>query len=189
MAITVTFLEQDGQQPAAVAHLLADFLAGARTSLHLAIYDFRLSAPLAAPVVAALRERAAAGVDLRIAYDAGKPATATWRASGDPAPPGTADFVRHIGAGVVARAITGGPLPVPRLMHHKYILRDGRTPAATVWTGSTNFTDDSWAIQENNIVQVASSELCAYYENDFDELWQRGDIGTTGAHDQGPVQV
>ena len=54
---------------------------------------------------------------------------------------------------------------------------------------STNFTEDSWAREENNIVQVASPELCTYYETDFDELWTSGDIATTGARDHGAVSV
>src|SRR5262249_56383943 len=54
MPISVTFLEQGKRQPAQVAALLADFLAAARASLHVAIYDFRLSPALAAPVVQAL---------------------------------------------------------------------------------------------------------------------------------------
>jgi phosphatidylserine/phosphatidylglycerophosphate/cardiolipin synthase-like enzyme len=74
-------------------------------------------------------------------------------------------------------------------MHHKYAVRDGRTPAAAVWTGSANWTDDSWALQESNIVQIASPELAGYYETDFAELWQKGDIGTSGSHDTGSVRV
>ena len=45
-------------------------------------------------------------------------------------------------------------------MHHKYVVRDGGTPTGAVWTGSTNFTDDSWRLQENNIVRLDSPELC-----------------------------
>jgi phosphatidylserine/phosphatidylglycerophosphate/cardiolipin synthase-like enzyme len=189
MAIAVTFLEQDRQQPAEVAALLADFLAAARSSLHVAIYDFRLGDATAGPVVQALRERAAAGVEVRIAYDAGKPGASVARTGTDPAPPGTADFVVHIGGGVQARAITGGDPQQPRLMHHKYVVRDGRTPQAAVWTGSTNFTDDSWSLQENNILRIDSPDLCGYYETDFDELWTRGDIGTTGLHDRGTARA
>jgi phosphatidylserine/phosphatidylglycerophosphate/cardiolipin synthase-like enzyme len=189
MSIAVTFLEQGGQRPETVAGLLAEFLSAARTSLHLAIYDFRLGDALAAPVVAALRDRAAAGVDVRIAYDAGKKTLSPLAAGADPAPPGTGDFVRALGGKVAGRPITGGDPQQPRLMHHKYVIRDGGTPAGAVWTGSTNFTDDSWTLQENNIVRLESPELCAYYENDFAELWQRGDIGTTGEHDTGTVQA
>jgi phosphatidylserine/phosphatidylglycerophosphate/cardiolipin synthase-like enzyme len=188
MAITPTFLAE-GQQPAAdVAALLAEFLSAARASLHLALYDCRLSDALAGPVVGALRGRAAAGVDVRIVYDAGKP-TAFPGTGGDPAPPGTADFIRGIGDGVQSRPVTGGPGPLPKLMHHKYVIRDGRTPAAALWTGSSNFTDDSWTLQENNLLRIDSPDLCAYYETDFAELWERGDIATTGAHDTGTVRV
>jgi phosphatidylserine/phosphatidylglycerophosphate/cardiolipin synthase-like enzyme len=111
------------------------------------------------------------------------------RAGADPAPPGTADFVRSLGPAIAVKPITGGDPHLPKLMHHKYVVRDGATPAGAVWTGSANFTDDSWALQENNIVRVESPELCFYFENDFRELWARGDIDTTGAHDTGTVEV
>jgi phosphatidylserine/phosphatidylglycerophosphate/cardiolipin synthase-like enzyme len=189
MTIDVTFLEQGGQQPAGVAALLADFLGAATSSLHLAVYDFRLGPELAEPVVRALRGRADAGVEVRIVYDAGKIAAGHTAAGSDPAPPGTADFVRSLGDAVRFRPVTGGDPRQPKLMHHKYIVRDGRTPAGAVWTGSTNLTDDSFTLQENNIVRVQSPELCAYYETDFAELWARGDIATTGAHDTGRVLV
>src|SRR6202011_1760265 len=39
------------------------------------------------------------------------------------------------------------------------------------------------------IVWVDSADLCRYYETDFGELWDRGDIATTGTHDTGTVQV
>src|SRR5438067_2353002 len=93
MAIALTFLEQGKQPPATVAALLAEFLAAARTTLHLAIYDFRMSDPVAAPVIGALRDRVAAGVEVRIAYDAGKPNAQFPAAGTDPAPPGTAAFL------------------------------------------------------------------------------------------------
>ncbi len=189
MSIVVNFLEQDRQNPADVAAWLADFMAAARTSLHLAIYDFRLSPALAAPVQQALRARAAAGVEIRLAYDAGKPHTTFPGAGVDPAPPGTADFVRQFGPGIATKPITGGDPQMPKLMHHKYIIRDGHTLQGAVWTGSTNFTDDSWTLQENNIVRIDSPELCTYYETDFEELWSRGDIGTSGTHDTGTVRV
>jgi phosphatidylserine/phosphatidylglycerophosphate/cardiolipin synthase-like enzyme len=185
MPIDVTFLEQGKQPPAQIAGLLADFLSRARTSLHLAVYDFRLGDALAAPVVEALRQRAAAGVTVQIAYDAGKRTAAFPGSGADPAPPGTADFVRRLGDRIASKPITGGDPKLPKLMHHKYAIRDG----AALWTGSTNWTDDAWALQENNIVRIDSPELCAYFETDFLELWERGDIATTGAHDTGTVQV
>jgi phosphatidylserine/phosphatidylglycerophosphate/cardiolipin synthase-like enzyme len=189
MGIDVIFLEQGGQPAAQVAVLLAEFIAAARSSLHIAIYDFRLGDAVAEPVVTALRERAAAGIDVRIVFDAGKQHATPALAGSDPAPPGTANFVHRLGPVVQGKAITGGDPKLPKLMHHKYAIRDGHTAAATVWTGSVNWTDDSWTLQENNIVRIASPELCSYYENDFAELWARGDIATTGSHDTGTARV
>jgi phosphatidylserine/phosphatidylglycerophosphate/cardiolipin synthase-like enzyme len=189
MSITTTFLEQGKQKPEIIAALLADFLAAAKTSLHLAIYDFRFSDGLGLPVIKALQDRAAAGVEIRLVFDAGKPIAPVIRAGGDPAPPGTSAFVKRLGSIIASKPITGGDPHQPRLMHHKYIIRDGQTPQASLWTGSTNWTEDSWTIQENNIVRVDSPALCSYYENDFAELWARGDIATTGAHDSGTVQL
>ena len=42
-------------------------------------------------------------------------------------------------------------------MHHKYVVRD----AASVWSGSTNWTADSWTREENVIVTVDSPGLAA----------------------------
>ena len=39
-------------------------------------------------------------------------------------------------------------------MHHKFVVRDDEA----VWTGSMNWTDDSWSRQENVVVTVASPE-------------------------------
>jgi phosphatidylserine/phosphatidylglycerophosphate/cardiolipin synthase-like enzyme len=189
MSIATTFLEQSKQKPESIAALLVDFLASAQTSLHLAIYDFRLSENLAMSAIEVLRDRAKAGVEIRLVYDAGKPASPMIRNGADPAPPGTAAFVKRLGPGIAVKPITGGDPHQPKLMHHKYIIRDGQTPEATLWTGSANWTEDSWTLQENNIVRIDSPTLCSYYENDFAELWARGDIATTGAHDSGTVQL
>jgi phosphatidylserine/phosphatidylglycerophosphate/cardiolipin synthase-like enzyme len=189
MAIAVTFLEQGRQQPETIAALLAEFIAAARTSLHIAIYDFRLYGSLGNPVTQALRQRAAAGVDVRIVYDAGKRNVSFPNGRADPAPPGTASFVAALGSPIQWKPITGGDPRIPRLMHHKYAIRDGGTSAASVWTGSTNWTPDSWSLQENNIVCIDSPELCRHYEADFAELWARGDIDHTGAGDGGTERV
>src|SRR5947209_3598097 len=125
VTITATFLEQDRQPASQTAELLAEFLHAARASLHLAVYDFRLADDTAVPVLAALRERAAAGVDVHIVYDAGKPHAKFPDARADPAPPGTAAFVKALGAGIPTHPISGGDPHQPKLMHHKYVVRDG----------------------------------------------------------------
>ena len=198
MNINVTFLrdtEHGGlaDQPLKVANLLAGFINAAQVSLHIAIYDFRLdpNGALFALVVNALKNRAQAGVEIKIAYDHGKA-----NASGagvDPAETGTQVFLTTTfqGTGVETKSITDrNPMhPDARLMHSKYIICDAGTPHASVLTGSTNFTDDSWSFEENTILQIASLDLAKYYETDFQELWASGDIESTGANDFGTVKV
>jgi phosphatidylserine/phosphatidylglycerophosphate/cardiolipin synthase-like enzyme len=74
---------------------------------------------------------------------------------------------------------------VPDLMHHKYVVRDG----ASVWTGSTNWTGDSWTREENVIVTVDSPELAARYTADFEQLWTRRDVRHSGKVDTSPIEV
>jgi phosphatidylserine/phosphatidylglycerophosphate/cardiolipin synthase-like enzyme len=74
---------------------------------------------------------------------------------------------------------------VPDLMHHKFVVRDGRS----VWTGSTNWTADSWTREENVIVTVESPELAARFRDDFEQLWTQRAVQHTGRVDSAPVQV
>ncbi|GAC1483856.1 MAG: hypothetical protein NVS2B14_21780 [Chamaesiphon sp.] len=129
-----------------------------------------------------MQERAAAGVAIRIAYDADKPQPPLVAQGMDPAPAGTGAFVQSLG--YPFRRIGG-----PKLMHNKYIVRDIHTGNGTLWTGSANFTDDAWSFQENNILEIKSPELCLFYETDFQELWVKGDIRSTGVGDTGTVDV
>jgi phosphatidylserine/phosphatidylglycerophosphate/cardiolipin synthase-like enzyme len=72
---------------------------------------------------------------------------------------------------------------VPDLMHHKYVVRDG----AAVWTGSTNWTADSWTREENVVITVASADLAARYLADFEQLWTTRDVARSGRVDTAPV--
>lgn len=179
-------------QAVAVAEELATFVAAAQASVHVAIYDFRLGAELAAPVVTALTTTAARGVEVRVAYDyEGKPAEQSVEAfaalGGDPAPLGTHEWVhtQFDGTLVELRPIDPGS----QLMHDKYVIRDGATGAAVVWTGSTNFTDDAWTHQENNVITVAAADVAAGFERDFDQMWESGRITGSGAGDTGATTV
>lgn len=82
---------------------------------------------------------------------------------------------------VPAKAIAG----VPDLMHHKYAIRDGHA----VWTGSMNWTDDSFAIQENVVATVRSPELAARYTAAFDQLWTTGSVELSGLVEPVPLTV
>jgi phosphatidylserine/phosphatidylglycerophosphate/cardiolipin synthase-like enzyme len=187
--LDVTLLAQGEQSGQEIAAKLAAFIQGAQRSLDLAVYDLRLSDPLKAIVAGALSARATAGVAIRIAYDADKPEPPQVAQGMDPAPPGTGQFVQSLG--YPYRRIGG-----PKLMHNKYIVRDlpdpdatDDAPGAAVWTGSTNMTDDSWNVEENNILQIASPEMARFYARDFADLWQAGDIGTSGSFDTSPVRL
>jgi len=96
-------------------------------------------------------------------------------------PPPEPDAQLIASLGIPARAIAG----VPDLMHHKYVVRDGRD----VWTGSMNWTDDSWARQENVVVTASSEELAARFTEDFEELWETGAVERSGFVDTTPVTV
>ena len=64
----------------------------------------------------------------------------------------------------------------PDLMHHKYVVRDG----ASVWTGSTNWTDDSWSREENVIAVVDSQAIASRYSEDFEQLWRKKEVRKSG---------
>ena len=61
-------------------------------------------------------------------------------------------------------------------MHHKYVVRD----RADVWTGSTNWTDDAFSREENAIVRVSSPEVAASYARNFEQLWIKGRLESSG---------
>ena len=166
----------DGGQPAEqTAQALADFVAAAQHTLEIAIYDFHLPDDLARIVEGALTGAAERGVAVRLAYnvDHGKKVPV-------PPPPGTKPEL------VEALPFPTAPIPgVPDLMHHKYVIRD----QAALWTGSTNWTHDSWTREENVIVTVESAELAARYGADFEQLWTRRDVIHSGKVDTTPLTV
>jgi phosphatidylserine/phosphatidylglycerophosphate/cardiolipin synthase-like enzyme len=174
-SITVRTLTDGGQQPPEIAHEVAAFVAAAQRTLDLAQYDFHLGEETAAIVGGALEDAQARGVAVRILYNVD-------HANPIPVPPPPEPDVQLIASlGVPAKAVPG----VPDLMHHKYVVRDG----SVVWTGSTNWTDDSWSRQENVVVTVASEELAKAFALDFDGLWQDGDVERSGFVEPRPVDV
>ena len=99
-----------------------------------------------------------------------------------PVPPPPEPDVELISSlGVPHKPIAG----VPDLMHHKYAVRDG----TGIWTGSMNWTDESWSRQENVIVTLESEKLAAAFTANFDELWSRGDVEQSGFVDPNPARV
>jgi phosphatidylserine/phosphatidylglycerophosphate/cardiolipin synthase-like enzyme len=62
------------------------------------------------------------------------------------------------------------------LMHSKYLIRDGNADEAAVFLGSANYTNDSWGLQENNLLQLRSRALASYFSKNFTDLFTTGKI-------------
>src|SRR5437764_3444317 len=167
--LSVFFLTEREQSADEVMARLTAFIRGATQTLDFAIYDMRFSDPLRAKLAAALREKAQAGVAIRFCYDADKPSQPNLAGGQDPAPAGTGAFIQSLG--YPWRRIAG-----MKLMHNKFVVRDGDS----VWTGSTNMTDDAFTLMENNIVTVDSAPLAAYYAEEFEQLWEKENFENTG---------
>jgi phosphatidylserine/phosphatidylglycerophosphate/cardiolipin synthase-like enzyme len=202
-AIEVTFLRQQGRDPYTatpertaqirdVATRIAEFAGAAKSTIDIAIYDFRLHDEAATIVAQALRTQVQKGVAVRIAYDHAtdpgpdaSPAAPSHLES-DQKPVGTDSYVRSFADVAQVKSITGYRV----LMHNKYILRDAAAVDAAVFTGSANYTNDSWGLQDNNLLCLRSQPLVAYYAKDFADLWSRGKIvDSTGSRDTGTVSL
>src|SRR5260370_5456453 len=142
---TVVFQSDRASVHGDVPAKLVKFIHGAKKSLDVAIYDLKEQT-----VLAALKE-ASKSVKLRIGYDAGKPTVAS-NAHVDPKPAGTEAAIKAAGLEPYSTPIhvKGG-----RLMHAKFIARDG----ATVWTGSGNLTHGGLTLQDNNFLILESHQL------------------------------
>jgi phosphatidylserine/phosphatidylglycerophosphate/cardiolipin synthase-like enzyme len=164
----------DGGQPAEqTAHALAEFVAAAEQTLEIAIYDFDLPPDLAASVCDELADAQKRGVAVRLAYNLDHA-----RAAPVPPPPRTnPDAVETMP--FPTAAIPG----VPDLMHHKYVVRD----SASVWTGSMNWTADSWTREENVVVTVDSPAVARRFREDFEQLWSTREVARSGKVDTAPV--
>jgi phosphatidylserine/phosphatidylglycerophosphate/cardiolipin synthase-like enzyme len=158
-----------------VARRVAAFLSHARESLELALYDVRLPDPVGSIVADQLRAASGRGVKVRLVYntDAGRPAAL------HPPPQTQPEILERLPIDV--RAISG----VPDLMHHKYVVRDGEA----VWTGSPNWTIDSWSRQENVLATVEDADVGGRYLENFNELWEERDVGRSGDVHPGPIDV
>ncbi|HEY4026021.1 MAG TPA: phospholipase D-like domain-containing protein [Candidatus Dormibacteraeota bacterium] len=168
--ISATFLTDRGQTGEFVAELLAGRLRRAARSLDIAIYDLALDGEPGDVVRRAVHDARARGVTVRMVFNQER------RRTRPLPPPGFVDhdYVRSLG--IVSRAIPGEP----DLMHHKYVVSDAGTPAASVWTGSTNWTADSWTREENIVLQLDDPGIADCYLADFEELWETRTVHRTG---------
>jgi hypothetical protein len=143
-------------------------LGGCRRSrqIDIAIYDFDARAGATAQIADALEAAMARGVGIRVAFNQGRDAEATHNA------PMVCDPEAIDGLEVPTRGVHDQGA----LMHHKYAVRD----AADVWTGSTNWTDDAFSREENVIVRVSSPDVALAYTRNFEQLWAKGRLESSG---------
>jgi phosphatidylserine/phosphatidylglycerophosphate/cardiolipin synthase-like enzyme len=164
--IEIKTLTDGGQQAADIARVVAVFLDGATMTLDLAHYDFNLSGDARDIVAGAITAAANRGVKIRFAYNVD-------HANPIPVPPPPEPDVQLI----ATLPVQGVPIAgVPDLMHHKYVVRD----STDVWTGSLNWTNDSWTRQENVVAIVHSEAIAKAYRIDFDQLLSTHDVEKTG---------
>ena len=170
-------LTDGGQAPDDVADRLLAWLEPARRTLDLALYDVRLPGPVGDRVADAIRAAAARGVAVRIAYNQDERPPEEIERPFFPAPPATEPHVLET-LGVPVKPIPGWR----DLMHHKFGVRDGQS----VWTGSMNWTLDSWTRQENVVAALESRAVAAAYSRCFAHLWDRERVEDSGAFDTAP---
>jgi phosphatidylserine/phosphatidylglycerophosphate/cardiolipin synthase-like enzyme len=173
--ISLRTLTDGGQQPIDIGRMLAAWLGEAQKSLDIAIYDLKLDGDPETTVIGAIEDAGKRGVAVRVAYNADYrfPLAAT-------APPkASPEDIEKLS--VPTRGIPG----IPDLMHHKFVVRDG----AAVWTGSTNWTNESWSREENVIVTADSADLAKAYTIGFEELWNGGDVMKSGFVEPRPVTI
>jgi phosphatidylserine/phosphatidylglycerophosphate/cardiolipin synthase-like enzyme len=165
-----------GGDPLEMARRIAAFLGEARETLDLALYDVRVPGEPGDVVSRALCDAADRGVRVRIAYNADHPERLFF-----PPPPQTKPELLE-----AMPFPTCGIPGIPDLMHHKYVVRD----ASSVWTGSMNWTTDSWTLQENVIVTAEGApELAAEFAQNFEELWTKRNVDASGHQEPRPLEI
>src|SRR2546421_3187479 len=85
-SLSLFFLAQGEQSADSVMERLTTFIRGATRTLDFAVYDMRFSNPLQKALQGALRERADAGVQIRVCFDGDKPVQPNIAAGQDTAP-------------------------------------------------------------------------------------------------------
>lgn len=129
---------------------LIDHINAARTSIHIASFEFDLT-PVAEALIAAHNR----GVDVRWVTDDEYGLEADLE-------PGHGQFKMLQDAGIEVRSDSR-----TALMHNKFWIFDNEI----LWTGSTNITKNGIFVQNNNTIVFSSPELAAIYEREFQEMW------------------
>jgi phosphatidylserine/phosphatidylglycerophosphate/cardiolipin synthase-like enzyme len=179
--IDVHTLTDGGQTSLDIARRIAAFVDGAKETLELALYDIRLHDETAEVVKKALVGAHERGINVRLVYnvddDGDSPPPV--RAPVPPPPKTEPTLIESL------PFETAGVPGWPDLMHHKYVVRD----RDAVWSGSTNWTDDSWTREENVIVIVESTGVAIRFQDDFAQLWKKRKVSASGKVPTDPIEV
>ena len=144
-------INDPAQWQVSLAGKLVEKIDAAQNSIHIAAFEFDLD-PVADALIAA-RQR---GVDVRWVTDDEHGLEADEE-------PDRGQFARLQSASIEVRADARSAL-----MHNKFIIFDYQT----VWTGSTNLTNNAVFKQENNVLVIHSPVVAAMYEKEFQEMWE-----------------
>jgi phosphatidylserine/phosphatidylglycerophosphate/cardiolipin synthase-like enzyme len=138
------------QYNGSTAQALIDLINNARSSIHIASFEFDLTD--AASALAAAKQR---GVDVRWITDDEHGLEADEEE-------GHGQFKLLADAGIEIKDDGRSAL-----MHNKFWIFDN----AIVWTGSTNVTVSGMFEQDNNAIMIQSPELAAIYERQWQDMW------------------
>ncbi|HUG33641.1 MAG TPA: phospholipase D-like domain-containing protein [Anaerolineales bacterium] len=136
---------------------LIEKINAAQNSIHIAAFEFNLTRVADALIAAHNR-----GLDVRWVTDDEHGLEADEE-------PDRGQFAMLQQAGIEVRADTRSAL-----MHNKFWIFDSQT----VWTGSTNITENAVYKQDNNTIVIQSPAVAAIYEREFQEMWD-GHFGPT----------
>ena len=140
-----------------IPEVLIDYINGAKSTIHIAAFEFNLT-PVAEALIAAHRR----GVEVEWVTDDEYGIEADEEED-------HGQFAMLEKAGIEVRDDGRGAL-----MHNKFWIFDGQT----VWTGSTNITKNGNFRNNNNVIVLRSTRAAQIYEREFEELWA-GQSGPT----------
>ncbi|MCU0517858.1 MAG: phospholipase D-like domain-containing protein [Oscillatoria sp. Prado101] len=144
------YFTDPGANNGTIVKTLVSYINSAKTSIHIAAFEFNLT-PVADALVAAKKR----GVDVKWVTDDEHGLKAD----------------KEKGRGQFALLQKAG-IPLKddgrqALMHNKFIVIDGKI----AWTGSTNLTVNDTERNNNNVIVFDSSQVANIFERQFAELW------------------
>jgi len=149
-------INDPGNLAGSIPEKLIDLIDSAQQTIHIASFEFNLT-PVAEALIAA-HER---GVDVRWVTDDEHGLEADEEDD-------HGQFKMLEDAGIEVKDDQRSAL-----MHNKFWIFDGHT----LWTGSTNITQNGNFRNNNNVIVIQSTRLAEIYEREFQEMWD-GEFGS-----------